>query len=376
MNFGLSEEQELLRAEVRRFIDQNCPIDQVRKLMETPEGFDRSLWQRMAELGWVGLTLPEAHGGVGLDWVDLVVVLEEVGRTLFPSPLVSTVLAATAIERAGSAEQQAAWLPRLADGSAIGTLALFEGAGSIEPTAIALRGAPAGGGFVLSGDKPLVSDAQSADVFAVAFRTGDAPEDLALALVPRGAAGLAVEPHVTMDLTRRMGRLRFDGVRVERDALLGAPGRAWPVLAHLLDCGATAVTAEMIGAAEGALALTVGYAKQRIQFGQPIGRFQGVKHRLAEMYSDIESFKSLCYYAAWLLDEDPARAALSVSRAKALASDAFARIGVDGVQLHGAIGYTWEYDIQLFLKRAKWARPAFGDSAQHYERVARLGGLG
>jgi len=374
MNFGFNEEQELLRAEVRKFLDQNCPLEEVRKLAETPEGFARHLWERMAELGWVGLTIPDEHGGVGLGWVDLVVVLEEVGRTLFPSPLVSTVLAATAIIRAGSDSQRAGWLPKLADGTAIGTIA-FQEAARLDPEGIALEGSPRGGGFSLRGEKILVPDARSADVFVVAFRTGPAPDAISLALVPRDAEGLSVDAHVTMDRTRRMGHLRFDGVPVAADALLGEAGSGLALLDHLLDCGALAATAEMVGAAEGAVGITAGYARERIQFGEPIGRFQGVKHPLAEMYVDVESFKSLCYWAAWQIDEGAPDASVAVSRAKAMASDAFARIGIDGVQLHGGVGYTAEYDIQLYLKRAKWARAAFGDADWHYERVNRLGGL-
>ena len=374
MNFGFTEEQELLRAEVRKFLDQNCPVEEVRKLSETPEGFSRHLWERMAELGWVGLTLPEEHGGMGLGWVDLVVVLEETGRTLFPSPLLSTVLAATVIARSGAAAQKAAWLPGLADGSAIAAVA-YQEAARLDPAGIALEGSPDGAGFSLRGEKILVSDAQSADVFVVAFRTGPAPDAISLALVPREAEGLSVEPHVTMDRTRRMGRVRFDGVAIARDALIGEEGAGWPLLEHLLDCGAMAVTAEMVGVGEGALELTAAYARERIQFGEPIGRFQGVKHPLAEMFVDVESFKSLCYWAAWQLDEGAQEAPLAASRAKAMASDALARIGIDGVQLHGGVGYTAEYDIQLYLKRAKWSRPAFGDSDWHYERIARLGGL-
>jgi alkylation response protein AidB-like acyl-CoA dehydrogenase len=375
MNFGFTEEQELLRAEVRRFLDQNCPLDEVRKIAETPEGHSRSLWERIAELGWVGLVLPDAHGGAGLGWVDLVVVLEETGRTLFPSPLVATVLAATAIERGGSAEQQARWLPGLADGSCIGAPAVLEASDRLDPAGIALVGRQDGAGFHLSGEKLFVPDAASADLFVVAFRSGDAPEAVSLGVVERGAAGLSIRPHVTMDPTKRQGIVRFEDVAVPRDALLGEPGAAWPVLSRLSDCGAAAVTAEAVGAAEAVLELTVSYAKQRVQFGEPIGRFQGVKHPLAEMYVDLESWKSLLYYAAWLLDRDDADASLAVSRAKAYASDAFARIGIDAVQLHGGIGYTWEYDAQLYLKRAKSTRPAWGDAAFHEERVAQLGGL-
>jgi alkylation response protein AidB-like acyl-CoA dehydrogenase len=373
MNFGFTEEQELLRAEVRKFLDQNCPLDEVRKLVETPEGFSKRLWGRMAELGWVGLLLPEEHGGAGLGWVDLLVVLEETGRSLFPSPLISTVLAGTAIALGGDAEQQARWLPELAAGSRIGTLAFQEGDG-IDPAQMSLAGTATDAGFRLSGEKLLVADAVAADLFVVAFWAEDAPGAPSLAVVPRDAPGLGVEPHTSVDLTKPLGRLRFDGVEVLRASVLGAPGDGGELLARLIDFGATAVTAELVGAAEAALDLTVSYAKQRIQFGSPIGRFQGVKHPLAEMYVDIQSTRSLCCYAAWLLDENPSEAGLAVSRAKALASERFPKLGIDVVQLHGGIGYTWEYDAQLYLKRAKWGRPAFGDADWHYERVARSSG--
>ena len=375
MNFGFTEEQELLRAEVRKFLDQNCPLEEVRKLAETPAGFAPELWRRMAELGWVGLTLPEAHGGVGLGWEDLVVVLEETGRTLFPSPLISCVLAGNAIARNGSAEQQKRWLPGLADGSRLGTFAHLEASDAQDPAAISLRGRRDGDGFVLEGEKLFVPDAATADLILVAFRSGDAPDALSLAVVERSARGVTSERVPTMDETKRSGRVRFDGVRVAAADLLGAPGGALPALARILDEGATAVTAEAVGAAEAVHHLTVGYARQRIQFDRPIGQFQGVKHPLAVAYVDIESWKSLCYYAAWALDASPDEAPLAVSRAKAYASDAFPRIGVEAIGLHGGIGYTWEYDAQLYLKRAKWLRPAFGDADFHFERVARLGGL-
>ena len=373
MNFGFTEEQELLRAEVRKFLDQNCALDQVRKLSETPEGFSKELWGRMAELGWVGLLLPEEHGGVGLGWVDLVVVLEETGRSLFPSPVISTVLAGTAIALGGDAEQQARWLPDLAAGTRIGTLAFQEGDG-IDPAQTSLAGTATDTGFCLTGEKLLVADAVAADLFVVAFWAGDPAGGLSLAVVPRDTPGLSVEPHISIDLTKPLGRVRFDGVAVPRAAVLGAPGSAAELFARLIDFGAAAVTAELVGAAEAALDLTVSYANQRVQFGSPIGRFQSVKHPLAEMYVDIESTRSLCYYAAWLLDEKPSEAPLAVSRAKALASERFPKLGIDVVQLHGGIGYTWEYDAHLYLKRAKSGRPAFGDADWHYERAARLSG--
>ncbi|MFI5217735.1 MAG: acyl-CoA dehydrogenase family protein [Candidatus Limnocylindria bacterium] len=375
MNFGFTEEQELLRAEVRKFLDQNCPLEEVRKIAATPEGVARPLWNRMAELGWVSLTLPDRFGGIGLGWVDLVVVLEETGRSLFPSPLIATVLGATALQLAGSEAQQKRWLPGIGSGQCLATLALLEASDRLDPAGIALEGKRDGSDFLLHGEKLFVMDAGIADLFVVAFRSGPEGGDVSLALVEKGAPGLAAERLETMDETKRLGRVRFDDVRVPLDALLGAPNTGWPVIARLLDCGAVAVTAEAIGAAEGALDLTVRFAKQRIQFDHPIGRFQGVKHPLAGHYVAIESVKSLLYYAAWMLDEQPEAASLSVSRAKAWASDAFAGLGVDAVGLHGAIGYTWEFDAQLYLKRMKWVRAAFGDAGWHLERVAALGGL-
>ncbi|MEN8184090.1 MAG: acyl-CoA dehydrogenase family protein [Myxococcota bacterium] len=375
MNFGFTEEQELLRAEVRKFLDRSCPLDEVRKLMETPEGFSRELWKQLAELGWLGLTVPEPHGGAGLGWVDLVVLLEETGRSLFPSPLLATTLAAFAIRDAGSPEQQQRWLPVLADGSRIATLALLEESDLCSPEGVQLRGVPDGADFRLSGEKLFVPDAGNADLFLVAFRSGPEREAVSLAVLEGDAAGVMAQHSPGMDLTRRFGSVRLDGAGVGRDALLGEPGTAWPTLARVLDAGACAVTAEAVGAAEALLQLTVGYASEREQFGQPIGRFQGVKHPLADMYVDVESFRSLVYFAAWALDESPEQAPLAVSRAKAYASEAFPRIGIDCVQLHGGIGYTWEYDAQLYLKRAKWMRPTYGDAEFHYERVARLGGL-
>jgi len=382
MNFGFTEEQELLRAEVRKFLDQNAPMEEVRKIVEKDPGFSRPLWDRMAELGWVGLTMPEEHGGVGLDFVTLVAVLEETGRSLFPSPLVSTVLAAKAIERFGDEAQRSRWLPGLADGSRVGTLALLEESDRLDPAGIELAGRSAAGGFVLDGRKLFVPDAGAADLFVVAFRSGsasgstDPAEGISLAVVEKGDAGVRAADHPGMDLTKRTGQLELTGVTIDADRLLGGAGAAWPAVEWLLDAGALLVAAEMIGAGEGAVRLTADFAKDRIQFDHPIGRYQGVKHPLAEMFVDVESYKSLVYYAAWAMDQGAEDASAAVSRAKAYASEALARIGVDGVQLHGGVGFTWEYDIQMYLKRSKWARPSFGDSDWHYERLARMTGLG
>jgi alkylation response protein AidB-like acyl-CoA dehydrogenase len=359
---------------VRKFLDESCPLEQVRKITENGNGpgFSRDLWQRIAELGWLGLTIPELHGGVGLGWVDLVVVLEETGRSLFPSPLVSTTLAAHAIRRFGSARQQAAWLPALADGSAIGTVALLEEDGAPAPDGVRLAGRAAGKSLTLTGEKLFVGDAAAADLIVVAFRRGKSKET-GLAVIERGTKGLAAKDLPGIDLTKRLGRVSLDAVKIGRDAVLPKGNAA--AISHLLDVGALAVTAEAVGAAEAALRLTVDYAKQRIQFGRPIGTFQAVKHPLAEAYVDTQSFQSLVYYAAWCVDQEHKDLPLAVSRAKAYASEALPKLGIDVIQLHGGIGYTWEYDAHLYLKRAKWLRPAFGDADWHYERVAAFGGL-
>lgn len=375
MDFGFSDEQELLRAEARKFLDQNASLEVVRKISETDEGVDRALWNRMAELGWVGLTMPEEYGGMGLDLVTLIVLLEETGRSLFPSPLISTVVAARAIEQAGSEAQKARWLPGLADGSTIGTLAYLEDTDRHDAEGVALLGERDGDATLLSGAKQLVADTASADLFVVAYRSGSETDQVSLAVIERGAAGLEIDDFPTMDQTKRVGRLRFDTVRVSDDDRLGADGSAGALFCELLDVGALFVAAEAVGAAEGAVALTRDFANERIQFGEPIGRFQGVKHPLAEAHVDVESFKSLVYYAAWTLDEGTDDASRAVSRAKAYASEAFPRIGIEGVQLHGAVGYTEEYDIQLYLKRSKWARPMYGGEDYHYDRVATLGGI-
>ena len=375
MNFGFSEEQELLRSEVRKFLDEQSPMDEVRRVMATAEGYSTELWKQLGELGWLGLITPEAYGGAGLGFVDLMPLLEETGRSLFPSPLISTTLAQAAVLEAGTEAQRARWLPGLADGSRIGTLAILEESGGLEPRSIRLRGERDGAGFALRGDKRFVADAGRADLFVVAFRVGDADEDLALAVLDGDAPGVSAQHLRTLDATKRAGNLVLEDARVSSDALLGAPGSAAPALGRLLDLGAIAVTAEMIGAADGALALTVQYAKDRIQFGSPIGRYQGVKHPLAEAYVDIESMKSLLYYAAWAVHASPEELALAASKAKGFASEAFSRIGITGIQLHGAVGYTEEYDIQLYLRRSKWARPMFGDGDYHYDRIATLGGI-
>lgn len=394
MNFGFTDDQRFLGEEVRKFLESSYPLRAVREVVDSPTfgGSDATLWNRIASLGWPGLCLSEVHGGAGLDLETLIVVLEEVGRVLLPTPLIPTILAAKAIEQFGSANQRQRWIPGLADGSRIGTVAILEASDSLEPGGVEATGRVEGDEVVLCGEKRFVPDASSADVFVVAIRMGDrqggAPHSegdaqpgggqggsIALVLVDRDRPGVSVSSLAGMDLTKPMGTVTLSDVRIPLDHLLGETRLGWPAVEWILDLGAALVTAEAIGSMEAALELTTRFAKDRIQFGHPIGHFQGVKHPLAEIYVDLESFRSLAYYAIWAIDHDAPDAKLAVSRAKAYASDAFAQAGILGVQLHGGVGYTWEYDIQLYLKRSKWFRPIFGDADYHYERAASLGGL-
>ena len=373
MNFGFTEEQELLRAQVRRFLEEHSPVARTRELANSDAGICRETWHQMAGLGWLGLTLPESHGGSELSWIDLTVVLEELGRSLHPSPFVSTTLAACALLAHGSAAQKSAWLPKIAEGACVATLALYDEANAYGVEAISLQADTDDGDLVLNGTKRFVEDAAVADIFLVAFR--DAQGQLTLAIVPAAQSGVSIEQSRNLDRTKPSGSLLLEDVRIEADAVLAEGPIGTAALESLLDLGALAASAESIGVCEAILGMTTEYAKQRVQFGSPIGRYQGVKHPLADIYVDIECMKSLTYYAAWAVTTGQDDAALAVSRAKAYCSEAANNAGVTGIQTHGAIGYTEDYDLQLFLKRTKWARASFGDEDFHYDRVAAIGDL-
>ena len=373
MNFGFTEDQELLRAQVRKFLRERSPVARTRELANSDTGICRETWRDMAELGWLGLALPEAFGGSDLSWIDLTVVLEEMGRSLHPSPYVSTTLAACALLAHASEDQKSEWLPKIAEGDCVATMALNDEANTYGVDAVSLRANPHDGDLVLHGCKRFVADAAVADIFLVAFR--DAQAKLALAILPATQPGVSIETVRNLDRTKPSGSLRLEGVRIGADAVLGGAPMGTAALESLLDLGALAASAESIGVCEAILEMTTEYAKQRIQFGSPIGRYQGIKHPLADIYVDIESMKSLTYYAAWAVTTGQDDAALAVSRAKAYCSTAINNAGVTGIQSHGAIGYTEDYDLQLFLKRTKWARASFGDEDFHYDRLTAIGHL-
>jgi alkylation response protein AidB-like acyl-CoA dehydrogenase len=376
MDFGFSDEQDMLRQIARDFLAENCPMTVVREMMEDERGYSPELWNKMAELGWLGLAFPEAYGGQELGFVDLTVILEEMGATLLPSPFLSSVvLAGQTLLIGGSEDQKQTYLPKIADGSLIATLALTEPSGRFDAEGVAeVKAAPVDGGFEISGTKLFIPDAHISDVMIVAARTKDAGDKsfgVTLFLVDSKAPGVSTTLLKTMDQTRKQCEVVFDHVQVTRDQIIGQVDMGWPVLHKVLNLASAALCAEMVGGAQRVLDISVAYAKERVQFGRPIGSFQAIKHKCSEMMLQVESAKSAAYYAAWAVDEDVPAAPLAVSMAKAYCSDAYRYTAGEGIQIHGGIGFTWEHDMHLYFKRAKYAEFTFGDATYHRELVAQ-----
>jgi alkylation response protein AidB-like acyl-CoA dehydrogenase len=378
MNFGFSEDQELLRAAARDFLARECPMAYVRRMMEDERGFDDAQWAKMAELGWLGLAVPEAQGGAGLGFVDLVVLLEEMGRVVFPGPFFSTaVVAAPTLADAASPALQAEWLPKIATGRARGTLALLERSARWDAAGIALEARPDGGGYRLAGTKLFVPDAHTADFLIVAARApgSTGTDGLTFVVVDAADPGVRATPLQTMDQTRKLCEVELRDVTVPRSRVVGEPGQGATILERVATRARTALAAEMCGGAARVLDLSVEYAKVREQFGRPIGSFQAIQHKCATMLVEVESARSAAYYAAWAVASDAPDAALAAAMAKAYGSDAFRHIAAEGIQVHGGIGFTWEHDMHVYFKRAKSSEVYFGDAAWNREVVARLIGL-
>jgi len=373
MDFGFSEEQEMLRQSVREFLAGECSMTVVRELMEDERGMRDDLWRKMAELGWQGLIVPEAHGGAGLSMVDMVVVLEEMGRVVMPGPFFSSaILGGTALDLGGSDEQKGRYLPAMASGDARATLALLEESGRWDAAGIALAAKRDGGGFRLSGTKLFVPDAHSADLLVVAARTaGSGAEGVTLFLVDTGSAGVSTRVLKTMDQTRKLCEVTLEGVSVDAGAVLGEVDGGWPLLDRIVDRAKVALCAEMCGGAQRVLDMSVDYAKVREQFGKPIGSFQAIQHKCADMMVQAESAKSATYYAAWAVANDVEDAHLAACMAKAYCSDAYRQVSAEGIQIHGGIGFTWEHDMHLYFKRAKGSEVTFGDATWNRELVAQ-----
>src|SRR6266581_942024 len=318
MDFGFSEEQELLRKSAADFLSKECPMTYVRQMMEDERGYSEDLWNKMAGLGWMGLSYPEEFGGAGLTMVDLVVVLEEKGR----------------------------W----------------------DEKGVTLAAEKSGSGYQLSGVKLFVPDAHVADFIIWAARTSDG---VTLFLVERQQPGVGTRLLKTMDQTRKLCEVTLDKVQVGAEAVLGVPGKGWEALTRLIDRSKVALCAEMCGGAQKVLDLSVEYAKVREQFGRPIGSFQAIQHKCANMLVQVESAKSATYYAAWAVANDGPDAPLAAAMAKAYCSDAYRQVAGEGIQVHGGIGFTWEHDLHIYFKRAKGSEVTFGDAAWNRELVAQ-----
>ena len=371
MNFAFSEEQEELRKSVRRFLEDKSTESEVRRLMETTEGYDKAVWDQMAnQLGLQGLAIPEEYGGSGFSYVELIVVLEEMGRALLCAPYFSTVaLAANTLLHSGDDAAKKEHLPGIASGETIATLAFTEDSGRWDEGAITLTASKSGGGYTLDGQKMFVIDGHTADLILVAGRTGDA---VSLFAVEADAAGLTRTPLSTMDQTRKQARLELSGTPAK---LIGAEGEGWKTLNKVLDLAAVALAAEQVGGAQKVLEMSVEYAKVRVQFGRPIGSFQAIKHKCADMLLEVESAKSAAYYAGWAAAEDNDELPVVASLAKAYCSDAYFHAAAENIQIHGGIGFTWEHPAHLYFKRAKSSELLLGDPTYHRELLAQRIGI-
>jgi alkylation response protein AidB-like acyl-CoA dehydrogenase len=370
VNFAFSDEQEELRRTVRAFLEQKSPETEVRRLMDTEDGYDPSVWKQMGEqLGLQGLAIPEEFGGSGFSYVELNIVLEEMGRVLLAAPFFSTVvLAANTLLLSGDEQAKKELLPGIASGETIATLALTEENGRWDAEGVTLQATQSGDGWSLTGTKSFVLDGHTASLVLVAGRT---PAGISIFAVEGDAAGLTRTALSTMDQTRKQAKLEFAGTP---GRLIGTDGGGWDVLDRVLDLVSVAIANESAGGAQFVLDMAVQYAKDRIQFGRPIGSFQAIKHKCADMLLEVESAKSAAYYGAWagaeLNDELPVVASL----AKAYCTEAYFHAAAENIQIHGGIGFTWEHPAHLYFKRAKSSELLFGDPTYHRELLAqRLG---
>ncbi|MGH2830458.1 MAG: acyl-CoA dehydrogenase family protein [Actinomycetota bacterium] len=355
MEFDLSDEQRALRDEARRYLEREAPVSYARAMMDEPLHHRPGIWRATADLGWLGLPLPEDAGGVGEGFSALAILLSEMGRVVFPGPYLSTVLAGQAVMVAGTPEQRKELLTPLCAGDLIATLALDDRDGA------AVRARRGGDEWLLEGRQAFVVDAESAQALVVAAHAPDGPS-----LFACSRDGVSTTPLDVIDRTRSVSSVEFADAPARR-----MDGGA-PAIARVLDRASVAVAAEMLGCAERALELAVDYAKVRMQFGRPIGSFQAVKHRAASMHVDVESARNAVWYAAWSIERDTQDASLAASTAKAVAGDAARRVTAGAIQIHGGIGFTWEHDAHLYFKRVKLGEALFGDATFHRERAAAL----
>ncbi|MDY7019057.1 MAG: acyl-CoA dehydrogenase family protein [Chloroflexota bacterium] len=376
MNLDFTEEQEILREAARDFLAKEFPKKLVREIEEDPIGFRPDIWQKMAQLGWIGLIIPEEYGGSGGNFMDLVVVLEEMGRACLIALFFSTVVCTFPVLDAGNEEQKRDLLPKIANGGAIFALALTEPSARYDAVGIATKAVANNNGYVINGTKLFIHDAQVADYFLCATRTDlslSPEESVTLFIIDAKSEGIRITPlHTIAD--DKQNEINFNNTIVPRGNVLGEVNRGWPVVIRLLEQAAIAKCAEMIGGADWTVENTIAYAKERVQYGRPIGSFQIIQHYLAEMWTETNHAKRLIYYATWLMEQG-LPCASEVAMAKAWMSDVYRRCTRVGVQIHGGIGTTRDHDMGLYYRRARQAACLFGDADFWRERVAREIGL-
>jgi alkylation response protein AidB-like acyl-CoA dehydrogenase len=377
MDITLTKEQKDIAKEARRFLTKECPFDFVQEAYETDTDLTGDIWSKMTDMDWMAMRIPEAFGGLGMEQTDLNIVLEEMGRAVMPGPFFATVmLAAEAIIEAGNDEQKNEYLPQIADGNLKGTLALYESDGGADLNYIHMPAHAVGGNYVLNGTKLFVPGSDVADILICAAKTkeGDDPtKGITLFLIDPASDGISIQQLPTMDGTRKLSAIEFKNVRLGAECLLGDLHHGWAPLQRVLQRAQVGLSAECVGGAQRAMEIATEYAKVRIQYDQPIGAFQAVKHRCAQMYVDTESARSMLYWAGWAQDHgDEKEAAIAASAAKSYCSEAFTRNAGSGIQVLGGTGFTMENEMHLFLKRAKANELALGDPVFHREKIMQL----
>lgn len=374
MDFSLTSEQEMLKQSARKFLLANYSSEYVREMWENPRGYESEMWMKMAELGWMGLTIPEEYGGLGLSFRDLGFVLHEMGRVVMPGPFFSTVvLAAELIKMLGSEEQKANLLEKLAAGKLVATVALYEEDVEWGAQGIKLTANKEGDHYTLQGTKLFVLDAHVADLLIVAARTGNPTaegEGISLFLIDPQTEGIEIERLPTMDQGRKLCSVSFLNAPVSSTELLGEIGKGWPAIQHMLIGANTALCLEMLGGGEKVLEIATDYAKVRVQFGQPIGSYQAIKHKCADMLLQLESSRSIAEYAAWTVDCNPQEASKAAAIAKTYVGNMYRKSAAATLQILGGIGFSWEHDIHLYYKRALASEAMFGDTAFHLDFLA------
>jgi alkylation response protein AidB-like acyl-CoA dehydrogenase len=375
VDLELSDDQRELQSSVRAVLERECPPSLVRMVIEKGKGTEE-LWARMVELDWPALTVPEEYGGIGLGFVELAVVAEELGRVLAPAPFLATAAQfVPALTAAGSAEQCRRFLGAVANDGIVGSLAVAEPSGSWDVADVAATAVRDGGSWLLNGEKRFVFDGARADEMVVAARIGDTTGDEGIGLFVVPQAALRSAPLQDIDASRQYAGVVLDAVRVEDDRVLGEPGAAGPVLRRVVDEATAAVAAEMVGTCQAIFDIVHAYVLEREQFGVKIGSFQAIKHKLANMFVALESARATTYFAALTVAEDDERRPLAIATAKASVADCQRLIAQEGIQCLGGIGYTWEHDMHMYVKRVKATAAMFGSGAVHRARVAHMIGL-